>query len=270
MIPDHLSWTKENTFTNCGQQYVYRYEEKLKRPPGVGLIRGKGPHKSVEADLKQKLEAGVLLPREAVGQVATDYIDLQFKGEVKIDGEFEGLTVKVARTTTRADARKMAFIHHDELAPIIVPTGLEIRVEGRFPELPVPYIGVIDVVDDAVKVRDTKTKTKSPSKDDAHTAEQLTVYWGLFSAHFKRAPTELAFDFLWVTPKKGEVSQKTLVTTRDEKAWAVKIARSLRVLEAMEKEIFLPAPVDHWICSPRWCGHTDVCPYFRGRPRATS
>lgn len=266
---DHLSATKENTFENCGQQFVYRYIEKLIRPPGVALIRGKAPHKSSEADLKAKLEKGELLEREAVGQVATDYVDEQFKGEVKINAECEGMTVKEARTKTRDNARKLAFVHHDFVAPAIIPTGLEIRVEANFPELPIPYVGILDVVDNEADVRDTKTKTQAPEKNLAHTSEQVTVYWGLFSAYFKRPPTKLGLDVLWVT-KGGKVDQRPLWTTRDATAWKIKLNRSLRMLAAVEREIFLPAPVDHWMCSPRWCGYTDVCPYFRGRPRAES
>lgn len=269
MKVDHLSHTREHTFELCGQQFVYKYIEKLARPDGIGLIRGKGPHKSVEADLKSKLESGTLLEREAVGQVATDYIDGRFKGEVLIDGEFSGMGPREAKAIVREDVRELAFLHHDELAPNLRPTALEVRIEAEFPELPCPYIGRIDIIDEDVDVHDTKTKRKAPEKDLAHTSEQLTTYWGLFCAHKKRPPRRLAFDVLWRTPK-GTVGQRALLTTRDDDAWRIKIARSLRMIEAIEKEIFLPAPVDHWACSPRWCSYTDVCPYFRGRPRATS
>lgn len=264
-----LSWSRESRYEKCGQQYVYIYEEKLKRPPGVALVRGMAPHRSAEADLKAKLEGGQLLHREAVAEVATGYVETAFRGEVLIDGEFEGLTVKQAKDRCRQDARKMAWWHHDHISPGIVPTAVELRVRATFPELPVPYEGVIDVIDRDAVVRDLKTKTKAPEKTLADTSEQLTVYWGLFSAWYKRAPTELALDVLWVTPT-GDDKGKTLVTSRGPKDWTIRIARTLRFVEAVEREVFLPCAVDHWACSPRWCGYTDICPFYAGRPRPTT
>ena len=269
MIPPYLSHSRESTFGLCGQQYLYRYEEKLTRPQAIGQVRGKGPHKSVEADLKAKLEEGHLLEREHVGQVATDYVDLQFKGELLLDGDFAEMPVKEAKQIVREDVRELAWLHHDQLAPSIEPTALEVRVEAEFPDLPVPYVGVIDVIDGGVVVRDTKTKRKAPEKAIADTSEQLTTYWGLYCAEKKRAPERLVFDVLWRTPS-GKIDQRSVYTTRDEAAWQVKLARSRAILRALEAEIYLPAPVDHWICSPRWCEYTDVCPYYRGRPRPAS
>lgn len=266
---DHLSWSKENRFANCGQSFAYVYGEGLKRPPGVAQVRGLAPHRSSEADLKAKLERGTLLERENVAQIATDYIDEAFRGEVSIDGEFEGLSPKEAKNVAREDARKMAFWHHDNVAPAIVPTGLELRVRANFPELPIPYEGVIDVIDGEEDVRDLKTKRKSPNGDMAETSGQLTIYHGLFYALKLRPPARLAFDVLWVTPG-GKTSGKALYTIRDDQDLAVHFLRTHAMLAAVEKEIFLPAPVDAWICNPRWCGFTDICPYYAGRNRPTS
>lgn len=269
MKTEYLSWSRESTNEKCGQQFIYAYIEKKKRPPGVAQVRGQGPHRSSEADLKAKLATGALLEREHVGQIATDHVNLAFLGEVAIDGEFEGCSVKEARTTCRDDARKMAWYHHDHVAPNVRPTALEIRVRANFPELPVPYVGVIDLVDSDTDVRDLKTKRKAPDKGFADTSEQLTVYWGLFSAWAKQPPKRLGHDVIWVTPG-GKTDYRPQFTTRTPKDWAVRVRRSLRFIEALDREIFLPAPVDAWVCSPRWCGYTDICPYYRGRPRPTS
>lgn len=263
---DHISWSKEERFQRCGHQFYLIYAEKLKRPPGVAQIRGIAPHRSVEADLKAKLEGGALLKREEVGQIATDYVDKAFKGEVSIDGEYLGLPVTTAREMAKGDAREMAWRHHDRIAPAIRPTALEVRVEANFPDLPIPYEGVIDIVDAERIVRDMKTKRKSPEASLADTSEQLTVYHGLFHAYFKRPPERLVLDVVWRT-EKGKTNEKTLPTQRTDDDLRVKFRRTQRFLEALEKEIFLPAGVDDWICSERYCGFTDICPYFRGRPR---
>ena len=269
MKTEYLSWSRESTFEKCGQQYVYSYLEGLKLPPGVAQVRGQAPHRSSEADLKAKMTTGDLLPREEVGQNATDHISLAFKGEVSIDGEFQGLTVAQAKAVCGDDARKMAWRHHDKIAPDIIPTALELRLRVNFPELPVPYEGVIDLIDRDAIVRDLKTKRKSPDKGFADTSEQLTVYWGLFSAHYQRLPEGLAYDTVWVT-EGGKVNHKVQPTTRTPADWQVKVRRSLRFIEALDREIFLPAPVDAWVCSPRWCGYTKRCPFYAGRPRPTS
>lgn len=266
---DHLSWSRENTFAKCGQQYLYSYVEGIKRPPGVAQIRGQAPHRSIEADLGSKMKTGQLLPREQVQQIAVDHVNTAFKGEVSIDGEFEGMSIKEAKAVCQADVRLMAWEHHDRIAPEIDPTALELHVRVAFPELPVPYEGILDIIDAGEILRDTKTKRKAPEKNFAHTSEQLTVYWGLHSAYTHRPPRFLTHDVLWVTPG-GKIDHKVQATERNADDWQVKIRRSLSFLGALEKEIFVPAPVDSWACSPRWCGYTGICPYYAGRPRPTS
>lgn len=266
---DHMSWSQDNTFEKCPQQYFFRYGEKLKRPPGVGQVRGQGPHHSVEADLTAKMQTGRLLEKEVVGEIAADHVTKAFRGEISIDGEFEGMKPSEALTVARDDARKMALYHHEHLAPAIQPTELEVRIRAQFPDYPIPYVGVIDLIDSDTAVQDLKTKRKAPEAAFAHSSGQLTVYWGLFSALKNRAPTELSFAVVWVTPG-GKTNAKPMATTRDEHDFAARLRRSRTILKAIEAEIFVPTSESNWACSPRWCGYTDICPYFRGRPRPTS
>lgn len=267
---EHLSWSKENAFQRCGQQFAFLYGEQLRRPPGVGLVRGRAPHVALEADLKAKMESGALLERDEVVEIADAEVQRAFRGEVRVDGEYEGLSVKDAKHVVRTEARALAQTFHERTAPIIEPTGIELRIRAEFPEqLPVPYEGIIDVIDRGETVGDFKTSRKAPPKSAAHDSEQLTIYWGLFSAAYGRAPEHLALHQAWVTPagNKGSGHQPT---TRTERDLSIRFARSRRMLEAIEAEIFLPAPVDSWVCSKRWCGFTDVCPYFAGRERPRS
>ena len=49
---------------------------------------------------------------------------------------------------------------------------------------------------------------------------------------------------------------------------ASEITRRANAAVAMiDKEVFLPAPEDSWVCSRKWCGYYDTCPFASGAKR---
>jgi len=273
MKMDHLSWSRENTFWNCGQQFAYIYGEGLRLPPGVALIRGRVTADAVEADLVHKLETKKLLELDQVLQVASDGVADAFKGEIAIDGDYEDMKLSEAKAVCTQEVQALTREYHEKIAPQINPTGIELKVEATWPNLiPIPYVGVIDVVDSGVMVRDAKTKRKAPSANDAHESDQLTVYYGLFQTLTGKPPEKLALDFVWRTPAQKKVDSRTLVTERTNEDFNQKLGRSARMIEGVEREVFLPAPRDSWKCSEKWCGFwKDHCPYGRrGRTAPTT
>jgi hypothetical protein len=180
------------------------------------------------------------------------------------------MTLAQAKDRTKDEVVGLSRLHATQLAPTIEPTAVEVKVTLAASEsLPVKLVGVIDLVAKE-GVRDTKTKAKSPPEMLAHLSDQLTCYHLLHLAHYKAPPVRLGLDVLWRTPGKGECKSKTLWTEREIKDLEVFIARANAARRAIEAEIFLPAPADHWACTQRFCGYTDQCPYFAGRPRPTT
>ena len=267
---EHLSWSRINSIDKCGYQYHLYRNLKIVLAPGFAQTRGKVIHKPIEKNMLHKLKTGDLLPVEQVMQIASDEIDAAYKGPMTLDGDYAELTLEQARSRTKDEVVGLAKLHATDLAPVITPRDVEVKVTLEASEaLPVKLVGVIDLVTDE-GIRDTKTKAKAPPEMLAHESGQLSCYHLLHLAHYKTAPTQLGLDVLWRTPGKGICKSKTLWTTRDVKDLEVFIARANAALRAIEAEIFLPAPEDSWACTKKFCGYTEQCPYFAGRPRPTS
>jgi len=265
-----ISWSRIDSVSKCGHQYHLHYNEKIDIPPGFAQTRGKVIHQPIEANMKHKLETGELLPVEQVVQIASDAVDAACKGPLMLDGEYAKLSLADAKGRVKDEVVGLSKLHATQLAPEIVPTAVEVRVELKPSEaLPCKLVGVIDLVA-AEGIRDAKTKTQAPPQNMAHESGQLSCYDLLHRAHYGVAPPRLGFDVMWRTPKRGDCKKDTLWTTREVKDLEVFIARANAARRAIEAEIFLPAPEDHWVCSTKFCGYTGICPYFAGRPRPTS
>lgn len=270
MKPPHLSWSQINTLARCGEQYRRRYVAKEKAPPGIALGRGTAVHKGVEANMIAKLETGKPLPVDAVLAQTADAFDAWADGEFVIDGEYTGMPVKMALSTAKDESVALAGEHTTAIAPEIIPTAIETRIElPPSTLLPVKFVSILDLIDNGEVIRDTKTTRKSPQADAAHTSDQLTSQDLAFRALYRKNPLEACLDYVWRT-EGGKVSHKTLRTDRTKADLMVFVRRANAVLAVIDAEIFLPAPVDSWACSKRFCGYTESCVYFRGRERPTT
>ena len=274
MKVSHISPSAANMAMKCGQQYMFRYKMGMKIAPGFAQIRGRAAHRGVEHNLAQKIESKKDLAATEVMQAASDAVDDAFHGEVKLDGDYEELGYDKAKDVVKDEATTLSALHLERVAPAIQPTAVEVRIE--MPEsgtLPVKVLGVIDVIDDAGVIHDTKTARKSGRQDMADGSDQLTWYALLYRARYGKAPKELVLDQL-VQTRTGKVSVNRFATQRNFYDLQAVIGIAKHVLKMAESEIFLPAPDSAWWCSAKWCGyHPDAggpCPYGRRENRPTT
>jgi hypothetical protein len=270
MEPAHLSWSQVNTLWNCGQQYVYRYLQDLRLRPGFAMTRGKAIHQPIEANMRHKMETGLLLPVERVVQIASDVLDAACEQEHRLDGDYQGMTQEQAKGAVKDEVVDLSRLHATELAPEINPTAVEVKILVEPSEqLPVKWLGFLDLID-GKKVRDTKTKRKAPPRMMADQSGQLTAYHMLYEDGFGEKPEKLGLDVLWRTPT-GKCKKDTLWTSRSPEDMQVFLNRANAALRMIQSEVFLPASQDSWICSEKFCGYTSMCPYFNpGRSRPSS
>lgn len=247
----HLSATQLAMLQRCGMQYDFRYVQGIKVPPGVQLVIGKGTHAAVEKDLRSKLEWDSLLPDDEIADLAADVTRRAWADEepVLVDGDpDQGGAVDTAVA--------LAQVHHRELAPAIEPVALERGFVLELPDFPFDLMGYVDV-EEAGRIRDTKTSAKSPPADAADKSDQLTLYH--LDATVRGAPHKtVALDYLVKTKVAKAITLESTRTPADH-------ARLLRRVEAAAKVIetgaFTPAAPDSWCCSAKWCGYWSRCDY---------
>lgn len=246
----HLSISQLTMLARCGEQYRFRYIEGIKAPPGVSLIIGSGTHAAIEADLREKLRTGELLPDAAIADVAADATRERWANDGPVvhegdPGEGEAVDTAVA----------LAQAHHRQLAPQIAPVALERGFVLDLPGFPFDLMGYVDI-EEAARIRDTKTAAKSPSGPEADQSDQLTLYH-LDATVRGKSPT-VALDYLVKTKVPKVV---TLESTRGPEDHARLLRRVEIAAKVIQAGAFAPTNPDNWWCSAKWCGYYERCAF---------
>lgn len=262
-----LSSSMLRTLRNCGMQYYYRYVEGIIARPGVAMVIGTATHKAIEINLTAKRDTGELLAPEAVEQQAAEALDNTWDGEQPILYDKELI---VGEKATRGWAKDVAValsrLHHTTLAPRIQPVHLERYWRLELKGFPMDLDGFIDIQEPSA-VRDTKTKAKSPSDDEADRSTQLTAYALAVRTIDGALPMAVHLDFLIHTKEPKQLTLTSVRTDEDFRSLLLEVERACRVIEA---GAFMPTDPANWQCSERWCGYyNELCP-FGARRRSIS
>jgi hypothetical protein len=252
----YLSNSQLNTLARCSMQYFFRYVEGIKSPPGVQLILGKGVHSSVETNLKAKM-AGTALALEAVTQAAAEATRQEWAREAPLltdDDREAGADNVLGRTIDTAVA--LASLHAKQVAPAIAPVAIEAGFTIELPGFPFDLVGYKDV-EEADRVRDTKTTGKHPKEGSADESTQLTLYHMESAA--RGVAVDVQLDYLVSGARPRYVPQASKRTVDDH----VRLLRRIEVYAAqIESGIFPPTDPGNWCCSAKWCGYYEKhCPW---------
>lgn len=255
----HLSVTQLEMLSKCGLQYGYRYLQGIKRAPGLGLLRGKATHASIEADLGAKIATGALLPDADIPDLTAG----AFRASIERDGV--ALTDDEVRDGERTAidaaqdlAIRLAVHHHDNDAPILRPIAVERRWRLELRGFPRDLEGIIDI-QEATAVEDTKTSTKSPSAGDADVSVQLTAYACAVKVLDGAAPAELRLRTL--VGGKRDTKSVVQTTTRDDEDYRRLLLRVEHAARVIETGALMPARPTDWWCSEKFCGYWGMCPF---------
>jgi len=248
------------TLSMCPMRYFYRRVEGIIAPPGVALVVGSTVHRSVEHDMRTKLEEKKLADAEVLTDLAVEALKEKFKEGVALDEDEK----KVGEKATRAEAEKkvvrLSLLHHDEAAPGIEPLYVERKWVIKMKGYPMDLAGQIDVQELDLSVDDAKTAGRTPPKTAADTSQQLTMYALATKVTDGKLPPKVRLHNL-VDLKKPKLV--TYESTRDEEDVTILLRRVQAAVQLIEKGVWFPCDPGDWCCSPRWCGYWDRCPYSK-------
>ena len=259
-----LSWSQINMLSRCGQQYIFRYVEHIKMPPKIAWLVGSATHKAVEVNLQHKIDTdGELLPVEQVKEIAYEDFNRRWeRGEVRLTDVEADRNLSDVKGDATDKSVGLSALHASELAPHLNPVSVEREWSIRLEKLGVDMVGRMDI-EEPGGIRETKTSGKAPNKLMAANSDQLTLYGLVFKSINGQWPIYLNVDCLYQTPKKKECKQVVLTSEREEQDYYVLYNRVQRVVECVQREVFIPASRDSWQCSPMYCGYFDMCPFTK-------
>lgn len=249
----YLSPTQLETYLRCGEAYRRRYVEGERIPPGIVALQGTGVHVGAEVNFRQKIQTGSDLPVRDIVDASVDGFDRQLGEGWSVDPE--GPSVGDARD----EVASLATVLAKEVCPEYQPTHVEQTVKIELPGSH-DMLGVIDLAADG-RVVDLKTTSKVWSQDTINRSPQVTFYAAAHRLLTGEIAQEVVIENLVKTKKPKRVK---LTSTRDTKDFAALAARINAVSAGINAGVFVPAESGSWMCSRRWCGYYDSCPYVNG------
>jgi hypothetical protein len=281
----------------CGERYRRRYIENERCAPAPRMIRGTAVHKAIRTAHIRQLDkqlstfGGAMLngtapydgrrevSREATPtaeearDTAADSIETEWAGGVMLDEQERSQGSMNVKGEAKDFAVDLAGFHATNVAPAVLPVGVERKIIVKPRDSDLEITGIIDLIDEVAPgeevVRDAKTREKSPSKTEADTSQQLDIYAMIRTAETGVPPKTLALDVLVRTPKQKDLKYVELITTRDMEDVKALVNRINAATTAVERGVFMPTDPSNWICSEKWCEFYDSCVYVRrgARPK---
>ena len=252
---NHISPSMLGLFCRCQEAFRRRYIEGVSIPPGIAACIGTGMHRGAEVNHRQKIDTGVDLPVDDIKDAARDaYREAVSEGVFIPAGEEAEAPKELAKGADTAVSLAEAYARH--LAPQITPVAVEEKMAAPVDGLPVPLMGIIDVMDKDGWCPDLKSAARKWPAGKELGNMQPPIYRHLLKATHNIPNATMSFE---VITHKGEY-QHIPVDVCDEDLAPV-IARAQVLLHAVTSGIYLPAEPGHWLCNPKWCGYWHTCPY---------
>ena len=265
-----LHMSRINRIWRCGIQDEF-IESGKRMAPGISLIVGTETHKTVEANLNNKINTGELLPVEQIQDLASDGIKRAWdEQEIYIDPGADK-SVSDLKDDSIDMTVTLSALHALNLAPIINPKAVERKWVIILPEelFAFDLAGTMDIEEIDGTIRDTKTTGKnSVDKDAALVDDKLDMYGLAKQIIDNEHPPILHLDFLqrYTTPAGNKISKivtrSTIPTPERNRRTLARVEKAQQVIKS---GIYTPAPPDHWACSKKFCGFWSICKYWSGK-----
>lgn len=169
----HFSASSLRLLRICPEAYRQRYILGRKERPGEALTMGSAVHDAVAHNHRQKIVSHEDLN---VTEVVERFHDFSWPEAVESDGGEDEIRWDNKPDEVRRDGERVTRAYHLDVNPRVQPVEapeqrFDLWVEG----IPVPFIGYIDVVEDA-NVVDLKTGKQVTRKPDANWRFQGQLY----------------------------------------------------------------------------------------------
>jgi hypothetical protein len=255
--------------TRCGIQFQRRYghrfgiwhEEEIV-PPGIALAVGISVHKSVQRNLQNKLETGLLLVPGMVKEAAFETFNEIWVGGMMLT-EQEALDQKKTRGAGADQAVNLSLLHHKVMAPKIKPRAVEKKFVIELHDFPMDLAGQMDIVE-SDKIGDVKTMATNKASVKSM---QMALYAMAFKVEKGELPKVVYHDKLI----KTKVPKAEREETVPDDSWTAPLIRRIErfseIIDAVQsgKQALTPASPTDWVCTAKYCGYARSCKFWSGR-----
>lgn len=261
----HLSASSYDQFRRCPAQWEYVRVKGIKIAPGITAPIGSGLHGAAEANFRQKIITGEDLPKSDMVDAAVS----AYKKRVMEEGVFVTREEKSMLKEIVADGVNQTKDYTEALADEAVaeynPAAVEWFLSYHDPDLPIPWVGYVDIATTDGRIADWKTAGKKWNTGREHSETQGTVYRKLYAFDQGHEPEEVAFDVFHKS--KNGVQRDKRVTVRTDEDWEALKHGANTMIKMVSAGLFPPCAPGSWNCSPKYCGLWWVCKHIPERLR---
>jgi len=250
----HLSASAINDYIDCGLQYKFGRIDRLK-PEYISdaLVFGTVIHKVLDEFHQEKMTDTRMTLRDM-----HERFEKYWKGSTQGRDDIRYAKGKDPESLL-LEGKELLSCYYDKFpGDNFKILAIEEPFSFKLPGLPVPIIGVFDLIEEdeaeTLIIVDWKTTGKAYSRDDVDKNPQLTLYQMATKANgFKDREILLRFDCLIKTQTKKFEQYYTTRSEVDEKRMEKKI---LQVWDGISKGVFIPND-GHWKC--KGCAYQKAC-----------
>jgi putative RecB family exonuclease len=259
---DHLSASSIAQLVRCARQFYLARIVNIPVLTTPEQALGRAFHTTLAANFRHKAKIGMDLAADAITAEFDSCWAKESKGELdwRLDGQ--------SSEQTQEQGRALVRTFHSRLAPHLTPAvdergplverGFRLHIQG----IPVPIIGVWDLVDASGAVVDFKSSGKKWSASREQEEKQPSIY---LLARLSETGVLPSFRYCIVTKTKTpDVQVIEAPRAYADLAWFVNEELPL-LWRQIEAGVF-PPNTSGWWCSPQWCSMWQAC---RGRTQKT-
>lgn len=263
-----ISPSQLDMYFRCGEQWRRRYVCKEKIPPGIALLKGAAVHKAAEVNFSQKIESHTDLPLKDLQGAAEEHISSMVSQEgilLSAEENSRGMQTVLGEAKDRTYAMTGAL--HREIAPRIQPALVEEFVRIDLPNHSHDLLGRLDLATTDDEIVDLKTSSRKKNQNDIDRSDQLTFYGVAFKHQAGREPKGIRLEVIVETKVP---SVQSLRSPRGESDKRILLNRINAMIAGVKAGVFLPAAPGSWLCSPKFCGYWETCPFVNSERRAAA
>jgi PD-(D/E)XK nuclease superfamily len=228
----HRSASSVGMFERCPRAFEYRYLKQVRYQTAWG-IKGGAIHEALRHYYQILLEQGDRLSvasaldlfREAVRARLAAPGREQHGEALWWNGEGPDVVLE--------DGLAQLRVYLEQIAPTITPVAVEERLAMTLPS-GLEVVGYVDLVDDALRIRDSKFGADIPRGDDLLGEWQPVVYAALWHAHTGTWPQAFVLD---VVARGRAKSPKPVVAQIEVPITPALVAARLADFEAIAQEM---------------------------------
>jgi len=250
----HLSYSSINHYLNCSRSWRYRYVNKLDEGKSEALLFGSAWHKMIGNMVNGTLDH-MLAWRDGLTESLPDDIE---------DGQSWITNINLLGSRILAESEVRQHIKNLKPSYHEISTGeyapyLEHKFEFTIPQVEVPVIGYIDMINEDMTPIDFKTSSRRWTQKRADNDLQATFYIAGMHSQGLIKSDQFPYPFeyhVFTKTKNPEVQVLRTYRTAEQVLELFELIKM--VWDAMKSQMYLPNP-NGWQCSEKYCSFWQHC-----------